>query len=74
MAEINITEIKLNVATLCAYCGMTTEQLADASGIDRNRLLAVRAGRVRMSGDDLIGLSTATGIPMRNIQTSKDMQ
>lgn len=74
MEEINISEIKLNVATLCAYMGFTTDQLAEAAGIDKNRLASVRAGRIRMSGDDLIGLSMATGIPMKNIQTSKELQ
>lgn len=74
MEEINISEIKLNVATLCAYMGFTTDQLAEAAGIDKNRLASVRAGRIRMSGDDLLGLSMATGIPMKNIQTSKELQ
>ena len=71
---IDITTIKLNVATLCSYMGMTTEQLAEAAGIDKNRLASIRAGRVRISGDDLLGLSGATGIPVANIQTSKELQ
>jgi transcriptional regulator with XRE-family HTH domain len=54
--------------------GFTTDQLAEAAGIDKNRLASVRAGRIRMSGDDLLGLSMATGIPMKNIQTSKELQ
>lgn len=72
--QIDIRNIKLNVATLCSYMGMTTEQLAEAAKIDKNRLAAIRAGRVRISGDDLLGLSEATGIPVANIQTSKELQ
>lgn len=74
MHQIEIENIKLNVATLCAYMDMTTEQLAAAANIDKNRLAAIRAGRVRISGDDLLGLSEATGIPVANIQTSKEGQ
>lgn len=74
MEKIDIKTIKLNVATLCAYMGMTTEQLAESAEIDKNRLNSIRAGRTRISGDDLIGLSNATGIPMENIQTAKEMQ
>lgn len=74
MQIIDMQKIKLNVATLCAYMGMTTEQLAEAANIDKNRLAAIRAGRVRISGDDLLGLSDATGIPVANIQTSKELQ
>lgn len=74
MEKVDMTKIKLNVATLCAYMGMTTEQLADKASIDRNRLSNVRAGRTMMSGDDLLGLSEATGIPFENIETAKEKQ
>ena len=74
MKKVNVADIKFNIAMLCAYMSMTTDQLADASCIERNRLNSIRAGRTKMSGEDLIGLSDATGIPVENIQTLKDMQ
>lgn len=74
MEKVDMTKIKLNVATLCAYMKMTTEQLADKAHIDRNRLLNIRAGRTTISGDDMLGLSEATGIPFENIETSKEGQ
>ncbi len=74
MEKVDMTKIKLNVATLCAYMGMTTEQLADKAHIDRNRLQNIRSGRTTISGDDMLGLSEATGIPFENIETSKEAQ
>lgn len=69
-----MTEIKMNVATLCSYKDMTTAELAKAAGIDVTHLNAVRAGRAKMTADDLIGLSDATGIDVRNIETRNDKQ
>lgn len=66
--------VKMNVATLCAYMNMNTDGLADAAEIDRNHLKAVRAGRAKMTADDLIGLSDATGIDVRSIETSTQKQ
>ena len=61
--------IKMNIAMLCAYSGLSTEALADKAGIDRNHLKAIRAGRATMTADDLLGLSDATGIDIRAIET-----
>jgi len=67
-------DVKMNVATLCAYKKMTTEQLAIAADIDVNHLCAVRAGRARMTADDLIGLTDVTGIDIHNIETKPEKQ
>lgn len=74
MEKVNMTEIKMNVACLCAYMRVTTDELADMANISRSRLMGIRTGRIRMSGDDLLGLYEATGIPMENIQTAQEMQ
>lgn len=66
--------IKMNVATLCAYLGLSTAELADKAEIKRDHLLAVRSGRARMTADDLLGLSDASGIDVHNIETSPAKQ
>jgi transcriptional regulator with XRE-family HTH domain len=63
--------VKMDIAMLCAYMKLSTEALADKAGIDRNHLAAVRAGRAKMLADDIIGLSDATGIDVRNIATKQ---
>lgn len=67
-------EVKMNVATLCSYKDMTTEELALAAGISPVHLKAVRAGRAKMTADDLIGLSEATGIDVKNIERRPEKQ
>lgn len=64
--------IKMNIAMLCAYSGLSTEALADAAQIDRNHLKAVRAGRATMTAEDLIALSDATGVDVRSIETKAE--
>ncbi|MCH3960997.1 MAG: hypothetical protein LKE48_02545 [Solobacterium sp.] len=77
--------IKFNVAMLCAYLGgINTDQLADAAGIERNHMAAIRAGRATVTGEDIIGMSDATysmapalgkqPIEVRQIETSKERQ
>lgn len=61
--------VKMNIPMLCAYTGLSTEALADKANIDRNHLKAVRAGRASMLADDLLALSTATGIDVWHIET-----
>ena len=63
--------VKMNIAMLCAYTNLSTEALADKAGIDRNHLVAIRAGRAKMLADDVIALSDATGIDVRNIATKQ---
>ena len=66
--------VKMNVAMLCTYMKKTTEELAKAAGIDPYHLAAVRAGRAKMTGSDLIALSDASGIEVRSIETSAERQ
>lgn len=66
--------IKLNVATLCAYMGMTTEQLAEHCGIGVAHLINIRQGRAKMSADDVIALSNGTRIAVDHIETAKEKQ
>lgn len=63
--------MKMTIAMLCAYTGLSTEALAQKAGISTNHLQAVRAGRATMTADDLIGLSDATGIDVRSIATKQ---
>lgn len=69
-----MNHIKMNVATLCSYLGLSTTELADKANIGKNHLLAVRAGRARMTADDLIGLSDVSGVDIHNIETSPEKQ
>lgn len=73
-SNIDMNTIKLNLATLCAYMGMNTEEMARNAKIDVNHLKSVRAGRAKMTADDLLGLSNATGIPLVNIETRPEAQ
>jgi plasmid maintenance system antidote protein VapI len=63
--------VKMTVAMLCAYTGLSTDALADKAGIDRNHLKAIRAGRATMTADDILGLSDASGIDVRSIATKQ---
>ncbi|MBQ9613783.1 MAG: hypothetical protein IJV14_14535 [Lachnospiraceae bacterium] len=75
MERLNdIRDIKMNVATLCAYTGMSTQELSIAAEIKPTHLMAVRAGRARITGDDLLGLSAVSGIPVENIETDPAKQ
>ena len=65
---------KFNIGMICAYLKMNTSELAEAADIDFNHLAAVRAGRVKMSADDLIALSDASGIDVRQIETDPSKQ
>lgn len=66
--------IKLNVATLCAFMSMSTEELAETCGINKQHLVNVRQGRAKMTADDVVALAKATGIPVDNIETARDKQ
>lgn len=66
--------VKMNVGMLCAYMKMTTEELARTAHIDPYHLGSVRSGRIKMTADDLIALSDATGIDVRSIETSMEKQ
>lgn len=66
--------IKMNVATLCAYLNMATDDVAKKIGVKPDHLKAVRAGRARMTADDLIGLSDLSGVDIHNIETSPEKQ
>lgn len=67
-------DIKLNVATLCAFMGMNTEQLAETCGINKQHLINVRQGRATMTADDVVALAKGTGISVDHIETAKDKQ
>ena len=62
-------DIKFTVKMLAAYMRMSIEKLAENAGIDVEHLSNVSCGRVKMTGDDLVKLSTFTGIPAKNIET-----
>ncbi len=61
-------EVKFTVKMLAAYMRMSIERLAEQSGIKADHLLNVSAGRVKMTGDDVVKLSEFTKIPAKNIE------
>lgn len=67
-------EIKMTVAMVCAYMKLSTHGLAEAAGINELHLDAVRAGRARMTADDLIGICDASGLEMHRIETDPAKQ
>ena len=69
-----MTEIKMNVAMICAYKKCSTRELARLSTINETHLEAVRAGRAKMTADDIIGICGATGLNMNQIETDPAKQ
>ena len=55
-------ELKLNVRALAAQSRMSIEALAEKAGIEPGHLKSVSSGRVKMTAEDLLKLSEATGI------------
>lgn len=65
---VKTEDIKFTIKMIAAYMGISLDQLADLSGINRNHLKNVSAGRVDMTARDLKLLSEASGIPYDLIQ------
>lgn len=59
---------ELNVKALAAMLDMSIAELAKEAGIDKDHLLSVSSGRVKMTAKDLQKLSSRTGIPAKNIK------
>lgn len=60
--------IKFNVKMLGAYMDMSIEKLAELAGIKPQHLQDISAGRVKMTGEDIVKLSQITGIPAEKIE------
>ena len=60
--------VKFNIKMLCGYMDCSIEKLAELADIKPQHLLDVSAGRVRMTADDIVKLSIATGIPADKIE------
>jgi len=58
---------KVNVKAMAANLNISVGELAKKAGINPNHLYEVSAGRSKMTADDLIKLSAATGVPAENI-------
>lgn len=58
---------KANIKSMAANLNISIGELAEKAGINVNHLYDVSAGRSKMTADDLIKLSAATGVPMENI-------
>lgn len=67
-------ELKFTVRMLTAKMHQSLKEFADGAGINYNHLRLVSCGDATMSGEDLMKLSTYTGIPPKNIETSKEAQ
>lgn len=63
--------IKLNVKALAAMMNMSIAELASVSGIDYHHLRLISCGDATMSGEDLMNLSAATGVPPSNIDYTR---
>jgi plasmid maintenance system antidote protein VapI len=61
-------EYTLSVKAIAANMGLTIGELADEAGIDKNHLYEVSAGRTKMTADDILKLSKASGLPTTNIR------
>jgi len=61
-------DIKFNLKMLGAYLDISLEKLAELAGIKPQHLQDVSSGRVRMTADDIVKLSKATGIPAEKIE------
>jgi plasmid maintenance system antidote protein VapI len=64
-----MNDIKMNIKALAGLKRMSIEELANASEIDVNHLRSVNADRAKMTAEDLIKLSVATGVSPFNIET-----
>lgn len=60
-------EIKFTLRMIAAYMEMSIEELAKTCDIDVFHLQAVNAKRIKMTADDLVKLSQASGIPTDKI-------
>lgn len=60
--------VTLNIRALAAMKKISIEKLAELSDIDPTHLVNVSAGRVKMTGRDLINLAKATGVNPFNIE------
>ncbi len=61
--------IKWTIKAICGQLNLSIEALANKAGINYNHLKMVSSGYVKMTGEDLVKLHNATGIPMENIET-----
>lgn len=61
-------DIKMNLKMLAAYMNLSIDKLAELADINVYHLQQVSCGRVRMTADDLLKLSKATGIDPEDIQ------
>ena len=61
---------KWNIKALAANQNISIDQLAEKAQISGRHLKDVSSGRVKMSADDLIKLSIATGVSPFEIATS----
>lgn len=59
---------QFNIRMLAAYMKVSIEKLAEMANISQQHLKNVSAGRTKMTADDIIKLSAATGIPAKNIE------
>lgn len=62
--------IKLTIKAICGQLNVSIEALANKADINYNHLKMVSGGYVKMTGEDLVKLHNATGIPMENIETN----
>lgn len=61
-------DIKFSVRMLAAHMKTSIDGLAEKAGISASHLRSVSCGRTKMSADDIVKLSNATGIPAQNIE------
>ena len=61
-------EYTLNVSAIASNMDITIGELADLAGIKRDHLYEVSAGRAKMTADDMLKLSKASGVPPQNIR------
>ena len=57
-----------SVKMLAALMKASISELAVNAGISPDHLLSVSSGRTKMTADDVVKLSTLTGIPAQNIE------
>lgn len=61
-------EMMMNIKAMAANNNESIASLARRAGIDPEHLYSVSCGRATLTGEDLIRLSEATGVPEKNIQ------
>lgn len=66
--EQKMNEVKLNVLALAAMNKESIQQFAERCEIDYNHLRLVSCGKAKMTADDLIKMSIATGVSPFNIE------